>query len=429
MGLTYESSNMIKYIFSLLVLLLSFNTQGQDILYKDHIYLEHIKSVQLNHNSLETSEPIIDLNSGQLVLSFDDILGGDRTYTYRIVHCDKDWQPSENISEMDFLDGFNDEDIRDYEYSSGTIYDYTNYKLTLPNRDCRWRISGNYVLIVTDDDSDEIALTRRFMVAERKVSIGVEFSRSRRPGRTLKDQELEITIDNERYPISNPQNELFMTVMQNGRWDNIKTNIQPRVALRNVISFDRTTSISFPAYNEFRGADLRTFRTRGLGVYSIDIYEDEINILLDLDRKRGNVLLQNYEDINGDFIIETSEYPNSRFRSEYVNTIFSIESEQQFRDADVFVVGAFSDWEPREEHRLKYDPQHKVYSGTSLLKQGYYDYQYMIKYDDGTLDCEHFEGSNFGTDNQYHVLVYQRNYKERYDRLIAVRAVSSGFGG
>lgn len=419
----------MKYVLFPIFVIFQLSLIGQEIIYEDHVYLEHIKSVKFHHSRLATSEPIIDLNSGgQLILSFDDILGGDRDYTYRIVHCDKDWNLSD-ITEMDYLDGFNDEDIRDYEYSSGTIVDYTNYRIALPNDDCNWRISGNYLLIITDDESDEIALTRRFMVSERKISIGVDLDRSRRNNRILYDQELDIVLDNERYPIDNPQNELFMTVIQNGRWDNMLTNIQPKISLRNTIQFDRTRSISFPGYNEFRGADLRTFRTRGLGVYTIDIFEDEINILLNLDKKRGNILYQNYQDINGDFIVETLEYPNSRIRSEYVTTNFTIESRDQILDGDVYVVGAFTDWQPIEEFRLQYDSENQVYYGSGLLKQGYYDYQYMVKYDDDTTDCEYFEGSNYATNNQYHILVYQRNYRERYDKLIGVRSISTTFGG
>jgi len=419
----------MRYCLLLFIMCSSFVLSSQDIVYEDHIYLDHIRSVKFHHERLETSQPIIDLGSrGRLRLTFVDILGGDRTYTYKIVHCDKDWHPSD-ISEMDYLEGFNDERIREYEYSSGTKYDYTNYSLTLPNDELGWRLSGNYLLIITDDDSDEIALTRRFMVSERQVSIGVQLDQSRRVNRMLYDQALEVSIDNKRYPIDNPQNELYMTIMQNGRWDNAMTNIQPKIALRNLIQFDRTANISFPGYNEFRGVDIRTFRTRGLGVYSIDVFEDEIDVLLAMDTKRSNIVFQNYEDLNGDFIITTLEYPNGHIRSEYVNTHFTIESRDQILDGDVYVVGAFTDWQPQEEFRLKYDLEKRVYYGSGLLKQGYYDYQYMIKYDDGTVDCEYFEGSSYVTDNQYHILVYQRTFAKRYDRLIGVTSVTSNFGG
>jgi len=88
----------------------------------------------------------------------------------------------------------------------------------------------------------------------------------------LYDQQIfNLEINNRNHPISNPQNEVYVTILQNGRWDNALTNIQPKVSLSNRLTFDLTQRLSFKGYNEFRGADLRTFRSRGLGVYSIDL--------------------------------------------------------------------------------------------------------------------------------------------------------------
>ena len=135
---------------------------AQDLTTEERVYLENIRSIKFHHEGLFTSLPIIDLNSGgRLILTFDDVYGGDRVYTYKILHCDKDWNIS-SIDEMEYLDGFNDEEIRDYFYSIGTKLDYTHYRLELPNRDVSWRLSGNYILVVTDDDAGEVAFTRRF---------------------------------------------------------------------------------------------------------------------------------------------------------------------------------------------------------------------------------------------------------------------------
>ena len=414
--------HFIIFLFSLQIL------QGQEELrYEDYTYLPHIKSVKLHIGNLVTSEPIIDLGSSASIrLSFDDILGGDRTYTYKIIHCDKDWQPSD-LSVMDYLDGFNDEEVENYSYSVGTKYDYTHYSLTLPNDDLTWRISGNYLLVVTDDDSNELAITRRFMVADRKISIGIQMNRSRKPNRLLYDQEFELTIDNQRYNIVNPQNELFLTLMQNGRWDNAITNLQPKFTVGSVINFDQTNRPSFPGYQAFRGIDLRSVNTRGFGVYSIDIYEDEIDVLLEMDYRRGNVRIQTDEDLNGDFIIDNLDYRAPHIRGEYVNVFFTLASERRVSNGDVYVIGAFNNWRPSEEFRLSYDLAKQIYHGSFLLKQGYYDYQYAVQYDDGRIDIQYFEGSNYASFNQYHVLAYHRAFGERYDQLIGVASLLDEF--
>ena len=399
----------------------------EELRYENHTYLPHIKSVKFHISGLETSEPIIDLSSrGSLTLSFDDILGGSINYTYRLIHCDKDWQPS-NFSEIEYLDGFNDEVIQNYFFSVGTKYDYTNYSLTLPNQDLRWTKSGNYLLVVTDDETGEVALTRRFLVTERKISIDLAIDRSRKPNRLLLDQALDLKVYNAKYPIVNPQKELYITILQNGRWDNALQNIQPKFTLGDEINFDQTSRPALPGYNEFRNIDLRSVNTRGFGVYSIDIYEDEIDVLLETDYRRGNQRAIITEDLNGDFVIDNLDYNEANIRSEYVNTFFSLASKQRIRNGDVYVIGAFNNWKPSESSRLSYDLEKQLYHGSLLLKQGYYDYQYVVQYDNGESDIQYFEGSHFSTANQYHILVYHRSFGERYDRLIGTTSIIKEF--
>jgi len=143
-------------------------------------------------------------------------------------------------------------------------------------------------------------------------------------------------------------------------------------------------------------------------------------------------------------IIETSEYPNSSIRSEYVNVYFTLDSDRLFtgdfylsddaeemdrrNTAGVYVIGDFTDWQCKQEFRLGYNSKNKVYTGSALLKQGYYDYQYAVKHEDGSLDIEHFEGSHFAAVNQYNILVYQRSSRERYDELISVSSFESLLG-
>ena len=133
-------------------------------------YVDYIKSVKLNNAGLRTSHPIIDLNSrfqGQIQLRFDDIEGGYKDYVYSIIHCDKDWYPSD-LEEIEYLEGFNGEEIDDFGYSTNGYSEYTNYSLTLPNRDLRWTISGNYLLVIRDQDTNAPVISRRFMVVEMR---------------------------------------------------------------------------------------------------------------------------------------------------------------------------------------------------------------------------------------------------------------------
>ena len=414
--------NRIFFLF-LFVTVSSF--AQSDFQYSDRVYLPHIKSVQFHHQGLETSQPIIDLNSnGRLMLRFDDILGGDRNYSYKIVHCDKDWNPSDLV-EMEYLDGFNDEEIDNYEYSRGTVVDYTNYQLSLPNEDTRWRLSGNYLLIIKDEDSDELAITRRFMVVDPKVSIGAQVTRPIRANRVGSHHEIDLAVNHKNFPIQNPQREIFVTIMQNGRWDHALKNITPRFVTGFDINFDQANQYLFSGSKEFRGVDLRSIRSRGFGVHSIDRYSDGVDVLMELDETRLNRPYFDYDDLDGQYIIESLEDDNFTTECEYVNVYFALSSPRRIPNSDVCVFGALTNWECNSENTLRYDPDRQIYFGSIILKQGYYDYLYVVKNGDD-LDYDYFEGSDFATANQYTALVYLRSFGERYDQLIGVTNFQSG---
>jgi len=80
------------------------------------------------------------------------------------------------------------------------------------------------------------------------------------------------------------------------------------------------------------------------------------------------------------------------------------------------VIGAFNNWDRNDENKMKYYPNKATYEVTFLLKQGLYDYQYLV--DSRTLPANYFEGSHFETENTYEVLVYNRSFQPNADQLI-----------
>lgn len=63
---------------------------------------------------------------------------------------------------------------------------------------------------------------------------------------------------------------------------------------------------------------------------------------------------------------------------------------------------------------MEYDQENKIYFKELLLKQGFYNYQYLVKGDKPYF----FEGSHFETENKYEIFVYNRPVGSRVDRLI-----------
>ena len=92
----------------------------------------------------------------------------------------------------------------------------------------------------------------------------------------------------------------------------------------------------------------------------------------------------------------------------------------------MFVSGLLADWTFGEENRMLYNPGSKQYECTMLLKQGWYNYEYVfINRDVKEGISSRFEGSHSETENDYHILVYYRNPRERYDRLLATGSINT----
>ncbi|HOY42366.1 MAG TPA: DUF5103 domain-containing protein, partial [Chitinophagales bacterium] len=159
----------MHYIF-LLFLLYSFGS-SKAIIYENKVYANYIKTVQLFPKGADMAMPILNMNQNEtLELHFDDLSAKPKNYFYTVQQCQSDWTPT-MMNVMEYVDGFTEANINDYEFSNGTKIPYVHYKLEFPNNDMKLNYSGNYVLIVYENNRENPVFTRRFMVAENKVII------------------------------------------------------------------------------------------------------------------------------------------------------------------------------------------------------------------------------------------------------------------
>jgi hypothetical protein len=72
-----------------------------------------------------------------------------------------------------------------------------------------------------------------------------------------------------------------------------------------------------------------------------------------------------------------------------------------------------------EKSLMGYDNSQGMYYGKLYLKQGFYDYAYVVVPDGKEKgDITYFEGDHWQTANNYSVMVYYRERVPEYDRLI-----------
>ncbi len=409
-------------------------TQSDVVVYDNEIYVDYIAGLSFHITDLPTSLPILDLGSSSLTLSFDDMGGSFYDYTYEIVHCDKDWNKSE-INELEFLDGFNGELIENFTASENTYVDYTHYSLTIPNNEVRMKASGNYVLIIYDEDKLPI-ITRRFIVVQPRVLVESEFRKNQLIENLNTHHAIYFqVIDREGY-LSNPTEELYVTIMQNGRWDTAISNIRGQSVLGERISFNLERPFSFPAYKEFRNFDIRNLETVTRNVHSLDLTNEGTKAILEVskNRKYGNYIFEN--DANGLFVHDNQNdrrwsgipIPPNNYRGaitgDYVDVYFTLKT-MEIYDEDVYLLGGFSDWKIRPDYKMEYDNEKKVYRANSFFKQGYYDYYYVSVNKDNEINFDVLEGSHRNTENDYTIIVYQRAYGSNYDQIIAINQINT----
>lgn len=400
------------------------------IIYEDFIYKPTIKSALLHKDGLLISQPIATLSGMDVLrLSFDDITDEIGDYYYTIIHCNADWTPTENLTDMEYIDGFSNERLRDYEFSYNTLTNYVHYELMLPNDDFSWTKSGNYLLVIyEDEDMENLVLTKRFMVVDSKMSISSKIEQPLGFSQARKAQEIDFTINHKGIRVSNPQIEVKVVLLQNGRWDNAITGLKPLFIRNEELVYDYQNKIVFNGGKEFRHLNLQTTRYRTDKM--IRIIEDEtdgniIQLVDEFPRLSIPYLFEN--DLNGKYIINNEHEDEPETEADYVWTHFYLKKPVELDGGDVYLFGGMTEFQIDPLFKMKYDIVKKRYHARVFLKQGFYNYQYAFVSDvePDKVDLSEIEGDWYETENDYYIFVYYRPFGSRYDQLVGIQQINT----
>lgn len=407
----------IKILVLFFFLFPAFHSTSQ-VLY-DENYDDDIHTIAFHPYGLPLSFPAITLDRGRVSLSFDDLSRNNRHFIYTVYLCDKDW----NISELDpeeYLDGFDELEIKYGFHSSIARIRYSSYKLFLPNDDLDFRISGNYVLAIYDDGPEipELVITRRFIISEDIIKQNINMSIPYDPRYSETHHKLTPESVSAKHEFEQfRQQEIYLSILQNGKWDDALNNIQPYTDDGEKMFFKKNEHFYFPAGKEFRAFDTRTLQSKQHHVFSIEKFTDAIDVQLETDRTRRFQKIT-IDDANGGFVTGNQDYPDHPGSTEYVYVTFTYES-SEFLSRDLYVVGSFSNWKLLPQNKLKYNESEGLYYGEILLKQGYYNYYYAVGDNDGNYSIDATEGNWYGTEDNYTVIVYLSEQGGRYDRVLS----------
>ncbi len=407
---------LLTFFFSFSAVFLLFAAQ-----FTDEVFDPRIKTVQLYREGWNLSYPVLILNrDNRLILKFDLLDNSPESYWYTFVHCDKDWNES-NIFISDYLTGFNEDQIEDYRPSFNTKVNYYHYQLRIPNDRMGIKLSGNYVIkVYRAGEHDRPAFTKRFMVAENAVLINASIKRPQ-PGPFYNTgQQAEIVVGLGRIGVRDPYNEIFTFIVRNGNFNETKGNLRPDLVGSNELRYNLLSNENiFYGGNEYRFFDIRNIRYPGENVRKIDYLEGRYHAFLVLSENREFKPYFYWQDFNGKYYVAVHNGRDMDVEADYIYVYFTLPSGDEVAGGEMYVSGAFNNWAFTRENRMTYDRSRGQYQCTMLMKQGWYNYEYIfLRNGAKAAPPSFFEGNHYETENDYLIFVYYRNPRDRYDRLV-----------
>ena len=412
---------MLKKTF--VILLITCFSSSLIAQYAEHIEPEFIKTIQFAGDTKQSQLPIISLSEA-LFLSFDDLNGNEADYYYQITHHDFDWALSD-LTKGEYMNGFDDVRIYNYENSYNTLQSYSHYTLKIPNRDTRKLTkSGNYMISIFDDNR-EIVFSRKFMIVENIVSVPTFIKRARDIKIIKTKQVVQFVIDSPNLQITNPDETIKTLILQNSNLNNPITNLKPQYTIGSQLIYRYDKEASFDGGNEFLYFDNKDIRAGTSSIRRIDL-TDIYNNFLYTNGARFNRPYTYNPDINGNYQVRVlNANTNIAIEADYARVYFTLQYFEEIADKEIHVYGNFNNWTIDGSTYMEYDSFSDTYINNRLFKQGFYNYKFVLVNRDGTIDEGAISGNFWQTENEYTVLVYFRDLGARYDRIIGVGKANS----
>ena len=431
-------------VFFLLYICISLHIQSQSFdIYHESIILNDVnynitglstssfhktpKSVKIENDVNELLDPIIKLNSSEkLTLKFDILTSEANTYAYTFIHCNSKWEYS-NIIQSDYLEGFFDHYINNYQYSFNTLAPYVHYECSFPNEDINFKKSGNYIILVYDAEKNIPIITKKFMIYEELVDISMTVKKPTLAKDRNNKQEIDFQIQNyQNLNITDPGNELQIIIQKNDDWNDVIMNCKPNFINNKVLDYDYQGALSFLGGNEYRDFDIKSLRYLGKNIKSIEqkrIQGSQIHYVEITEDYTCDP--EHYEfkyDLNGKYVLSISETKNKNTEGDYALVKFTLNN-SEITNEDIYIYGELTNWNILPEAKMNYNKQDNHYYGFLYLKQGYYNYQYVTNL--SNKGTHTLEGEYHETRNQYSIYVYYTPIWSDYHRLVGVAKSTS----
>ena len=279
-----------------------------------------IKTISLGVVDNASGLAIINLND-RLVLEFDVLNNLEEDFYYVIEHFDSDWNPSQ-LMKTEYLAGMDNLRIVDYVNSFNTYQIYSHYRLQIPNRQTRLRVSGNYIIKIFDD-YDDLVFSRKFMVVEPMANVAVQIRRSRDVALINETQSVDFNVTPTNSNFNNPLETIKTTVLQNNNLKTAVHGLKPQYIMGNQLVYRYTNASLFWGGNEYLFFENKDIRATNLGIQYIDL-QDLYHSYLYTNIERSRLKYTFNPDINGGFKVTVLDREDPRIEADYTYVHFSL---------------------------------------------------------------------------------------------------------
>ena len=357
-------------------------------------------------------------------LSFDDLYGDEPDYYYTITQYNYDWSSPSDLAKVEYLNGNDNQRIITYENSFNTLQIYSHYKQVFPNRFNQITKSGNYLITIFNDER-EIVFSRKFVIYEEQVNVGLLVRRARDFDSLDGKQNIEMSINYGDRILQNPIQNVKVTLFQNGNWKTSISNIKPQYTLGSELIYRYNKETQFWGGNEAYSIDNKIIRGTNNTVAKVTSGENIYNTYLYVNTPRRNQPYTYFPDINGNFAIQNINTNNPQIEADYSWVYFALNTPNML-DKNIYIVGMFNNYNLSEEYKMEFNKNSGFYEKAILLKQGFTNYQYVVTDKNGKVDNQNaIDGNHFQTENNYTAIVYYRGNNDRYDRVIGIANTNS----
>ena len=410
---------MNRIISAIALLFFNFSFSQEGIEQEPPFNIKTISFVSNNTNVI----PFFKLGES-FQLQFDDLYSDEADYYYTITQYNYDWSAPTNLSKAEYLNGMDNQRIITYENSFNTLQLYSHYRQVFPNKFNQITKSGNYLFTILNDEN-EIVFSRRVIIYEEEVNVGLLVRRSRDFEGLDGKQNIEMSINYGDKILQNPIQNVKVTLFQNGNWKTSISNLKPQYTLGSELIYRYNKETQFWGGNEGYTIDNKIIRATNNTIARVTSGDNIYNTYLYTNTPRKNQPYTYFPDINGNFFVQNANGSNSGIEADYSWVYFALDA-PEFLEGNIYISGMFNNYSLTDDYKMEINKKTGLYEKALLIKQGFTNYQYILTNKKGAIDFENaIDGNYFQTENNYTAIVYYKGNNDRYDRVIGIANTNS----